>query len=137
MNTKYGGRQRPHLEIRKWITLGGDQAAIEAPPEPPPATPALEQVKPQPRTTEAAPIKQTTTTTKGGISKITTRAVSEPTLEELLNDNIPDFGETKSSDKKPAETSQKKPLASQPQRQASQPQRQPQRSAPQSNKKRA
>jgi len=40
MNTKYGGRQRPHFVIRRWVRLGGDGGEVEAlPPPPPPKTP--------------------------------------------------------------------------------------------------
>ena len=35
MNTKFGGRQRPHFLIKSWITLGGQAPASTATPAPP------------------------------------------------------------------------------------------------------
>jgi hypothetical protein len=40
MPTRFGGRQRPHLLIKRWILLGGDGKAIE-PPNDPGGQPAL------------------------------------------------------------------------------------------------
>jgi hypothetical protein len=31
MNTKFGGRQRPHLVIKRWIALGGGEQPLPAP----------------------------------------------------------------------------------------------------------
>ncbi|HMF06895.1 MAG TPA: hypothetical protein VKE72_07775, partial [Methylocella sp.] len=32
MNTRFGGRQRPHFVIRRWVRLGGDGGEVEALP---------------------------------------------------------------------------------------------------------
>jgi hypothetical protein len=44
MNTKFGGRQRPHFLIKRWVDLdGGEEVALPAPePAPKPAAAALE-----------------------------------------------------------------------------------------------
>lgn len=34
MRTKYGGRQRPHFKIVRWVNLGGEGAALPAPQAP-------------------------------------------------------------------------------------------------------
>jgi hypothetical protein len=40
MNTRFGGRQRPHLVIKRWIELGGDgEKALPAPTEQPATAP--------------------------------------------------------------------------------------------------
>jgi hypothetical protein len=36
MNTRFGGRQRPHFEIRGWVQLGGDEQSVTALPAPKP-----------------------------------------------------------------------------------------------------
>lgn len=41
MNTRFGGRQRPHFDIRRWVTLGDDGRAL-----PEPEQPKLVEVKP-------------------------------------------------------------------------------------------
>jgi hypothetical protein len=73
MNTKYGGRWRPMFIIKRWVRLGGGEA--EALPSSPVTSPtsiaaSVQQVAPQSDVSE----------------------VSEPSLKEELNDEIPDFG---------------------------------------------
>jgi hypothetical protein len=67
-NTKYGGRQRPHFQIVRWIGFdtGGDNAL----PAPKPTLEGGAAAK-----SEALPWKE----------------VEEPSLREELNDDIPDF----------------------------------------------
>jgi hypothetical protein len=62
MNTRFGGRQRPHFNIVRWIGLEGEGAL----PTPKPL--ALE----------------------GGTAALV-REVKEPSLKEDLNDDLPDF----------------------------------------------
>jgi hypothetical protein len=59
MNTRFGGRQRPHCVVKRWVQFGGEKPALPA-PEPPKAEP-LPGVK----------------------------AVAEPSLGEQMNDEIP------------------------------------------------
>jgi hypothetical protein len=42
MNTRFGGRQRPHFLIKRWVDLGADEKALPA-PEPPSSPPAAAQ----------------------------------------------------------------------------------------------
>jgi hypothetical protein len=98
MNTKWGGRQRPHFKIVRWVSLGGEGGEVEA--LPPPAHPTT----PQPE----LPLNE----------------VKEPSLKEKLNDDIPDFENEEAENpkvaaaplpnprrdlKKPTKTSAKKP----------------------------
>jgi hypothetical protein len=81
MKTRFGGRQRPHFKIVKWTRLGGEGDAVEALP-PPPALPAP-AAKPE------------------------LVSVSEPTLAEELNDELPaDLAPPKPA--KPAKPSKRK-----------------------------
>jgi hypothetical protein len=65
MNTKWGGRKRPHFKIVSWVSLGSESGQVEALPPPPPS-------------------QQTTTQSELPL-------VQEPSLQEELNDSIPDF----------------------------------------------
>jgi hypothetical protein len=65
MNTKFGGRQRPHFVIVRWVRLGGEGGEVEALP-PPAAAPPAQQ-----------PAQQ-----------------DLPPVAEELDDEIPDFGES-------------------------------------------
>jgi hypothetical protein len=67
--TRFGGRQRPHFKIVRWVSLGGEGGQIEALPPPPP---------PRPLQTAAQP-------------DVPLREVQEPSLAEDMNDGIPDF----------------------------------------------
>jgi len=68
MNTKWGGRQRPHFKIVRWVSLGSEDGQVEALPPPPPP----------PQTTSQ--------------SDLPLNEVEEPSLAEEMNDEIPDFG---------------------------------------------
>jgi hypothetical protein len=94
MPTKWGGRQRPHFKIVRYVRLGGEGCGdVEAlpPPTPPPA--------PSPA------------------SKEQEQLVQEPSLAEEMNDEIPDFttgpaNEPKGSQPRPtARRDLKKPTA--------------------------
>ena len=61
MNTAYGGRERPHLEIKRWIIFGGPGSALPAP-----NAPAI----------EAAP------------SSAGMQTVEKPTAKEVTGDEI-------------------------------------------------
>jgi len=78
MPTKWGGRQRPHFKIVRWVRLGGEGGEVEALPPPPP-TPAA------PSSVQSAP-----------------PVVEEPSLREELDDDIPDFGNENVESPKPA-----------------------------------
>jgi hypothetical protein len=62
MKTKWGGRQRPHFKIVRWVRLGDEGSEVEA--LPPPTT---------------------------AQSDVPLSTVEEPTLAEELNDEIPSF----------------------------------------------
>jgi hypothetical protein len=64
MNTRFGGRQRPHFEVKRWIKFGGKRGEVEA--LPPPAHPTQPEL----------PLNE----------------VTEPSLAEEMDDEIPDFG---------------------------------------------
>ena len=109
MNTKWGGRQRPHFKIVRWVRLGGEGGeSVEALPPP--------TDKPAGQTTTAQP-------------ELPLATVKEPTLKEEMggdeipwNDPIPDLEKAKSPKasapplpnprrdlKKPAKPSARKP----------------------------
>jgi hypothetical protein len=70
--TGFGGRQRPHFKIGRWVRLGGKSEAPELVPGPTsPTTPPI-----------AAPAKQV---------ELPLSNVAEPTLKEDLNDSIDDI----------------------------------------------
>ncbi len=53
MNTKFGGRQRPHLEVRRWVRFGGDGEPLAVTGPVPRATDALEETVNPPTAKEA------------------------------------------------------------------------------------
>ena len=83
MNTRFGGRQRPHFVIKRWVRLGGEGGEVEALPSPSPSpsmTAQLDQfAKPADK-----PAQQTTSQ-----SDLPLTEVKQPTLAEELNDEIP------------------------------------------------
>jgi hypothetical protein len=98
--TRFGGRQRPHFVIERWIRLGGESGEVEALPPPPPAPTAPPSVQ------SAPPV------------------VEEPSLAEEMDDEIPNFENANAESpkaaapplpnprrdlKKPAKASAKKP----------------------------
>ena len=68
MNTRFGGRQRPHFKIMRWTRLGGEGGEVEALPSP-----------------SATPTQQTQ-------PDLPLNEVKEPSLAEEMDDEIPDFG---------------------------------------------
>jgi hypothetical protein len=72
MPTRYGGRQRPHFEIAKWITFGDGGESL----------PATEAPKLESRQSPAE--SSNTTTQNAGVKE-----VKEPTLAEETKDGIP------------------------------------------------
>ena len=91
--TRYGGRQRPHFAIVRWVRLGGEGGeggeveALPAPaPTPLPPTTSKEQLNQFAKSTdELAP--QTTSQPDVPLNE-----VKEPSLAEEMDDEIPDFG---------------------------------------------
>jgi hypothetical protein len=71
MNTRFGGRQRPHFEVKRWIKLGGESGQVEALPPPSPPPKSANESAPQP----AVPLNE----------------IKEPSLAEEMDDEIPDF----------------------------------------------
>jgi hypothetical protein len=67
--TRFGGRQRPHFDVQRWVQIGGDTPALPA-PHPISTMEALAE----PAKTELLP----------GI-----KTVTEPTLSEQMGDEIP------------------------------------------------
>jgi hypothetical protein len=81
MNTHFGGRQRPHFIIKRWISFDGGRQVLPATLSLPPTTvkDALDTYASNPAPTQpktAAPPTQPKT-------------VSEPSLAEEMNDSIP------------------------------------------------
>jgi hypothetical protein len=94
MNTKFGGRQRPHFIIRSWISLGGGGEELPALPSPDvaPNKPA-EPVKaaPEPvaaKTAESAKSNRRRQTLKSR-SFAVGDTVAPPSLREEMNDDMP------------------------------------------------
>jgi hypothetical protein len=82
MNTRFGGRQRPHFVIKDWVRLGGEGGEMEAlspPTSPLPPQQALDNFAAKP-TPQAMPQ-----------SDLPLTKIEEPSLKEELNDEIPDF----------------------------------------------
>jgi hypothetical protein len=85
-----GGRQRPHFKIIRWVRLGGEGGEVEA--LPPPSPQALDQsAKPvekpaQPRMPE---------------SELPLTTVKEPSLQEELNDDLPEDLKASPAESKP------------------------------------
>jgi hypothetical protein len=73
MNTRFGGRQRPHFIIKRWIGLADGEGALSA------AKPLALEGGAAAETPAAPP-------TQPGIYEIT-----PPSLKEEMNDEIPDF----------------------------------------------
>ena len=83
MNTRFGGRQRPSFVIKRWIDLGGDNKTLPAP------SPALiEHVEKE--LAEAKKPAEAAAKKPAKVTKVGARKVDEPTLEEILNDDLPD-----------------------------------------------
>jgi hypothetical protein len=69
MPTRFGGRQRPHFEIKRWVLFGPDEKALPAPLGSNTALDSTQTAPEQPRTVEP------------------------PTLSEAMNDELPSFDE--------------------------------------------
>jgi hypothetical protein len=81
--TRFGGRQRPHFKIVRWVSLGGEGGQIEALPPPT----AKERQPDMFAKSANEPAPQTTSQPDLPLNE-----VKEPSLAEELNDEIPDFG---------------------------------------------
>jgi len=68
MRTRFGGRQRPHFKIVRWVRLGGEGGEVGALPPPP------------------------TTPTPASSAQSESPLVPEPSLAEEMDDEIPDLG---------------------------------------------
>jgi hypothetical protein len=80
MRTRFGGRQRPHFKIVRWVRFGGEGGAVEALPPPLSMT-----------TTQQASLSPTP-----GQSDL----VEEPSLRKELDDEIPTFENEETKDVK-------------------------------------
>jgi hypothetical protein len=92
MTTNYGGRERPHLDIKSWIKIGGGETEAMSPPQAPTLPPEQEQATRPPQQEqvvlqEQAPPQQVASQAPAQTVKV--QSVSEPTLAEELNDDIP------------------------------------------------
>jgi hypothetical protein len=74
MNTKYGGRNRPHFMIKRWIAFGPDGAMLPEPSTPPARTLSNSTASVQPEALKDLP---------------SARTVPEVSVAEELNDKIP------------------------------------------------
>jgi hypothetical protein len=84
MNTRFGGRQRPHFLIKRWVGLGPEEKALPAPQEqlaPVAAEKVAEAPAPEPA--------KKPTKNKRGVTRFDAPTVEPPTLKEELNDEIP------------------------------------------------
>src|SRR5262245_49871347 len=88
MPTKYGGRERPHLEIKgDWRRIGGGEAEALPSPQAPSLPPEQEQAASPPQQEQATSPPQAQAVNEAATIK--TQRVSEPTLQEELNDKNP------------------------------------------------
>ena len=76
MNTKFGGRQRPHFLIKRWINLGGGEGATAV------TAPSVNSQLQPPDVHPAARLVPSDKT-------FADKTVEEPTLKEQMNDSIP------------------------------------------------
>jgi len=101
MQTRFGGRQRPHFLIKRWVTMGNgseEQVLLPAPAAPSLAPGQAAAAENSTDESAQAPVEPTAAakpatkmrTTKRGITRIDTTVVAEPTLREELNDDLPD-----------------------------------------------
>ena len=88
MNTRFGGRQRPHFEIKRWISLSPDGTAALLSASPPSLPPASASQQSPDR--KAAADQHGKIQDKSGVVPSGVHFVEEPTLHEELNDAIPE-----------------------------------------------
>jgi hypothetical protein len=89
MNTRFGGRQRPHFQIKRWISFGPDGTAALPSASPPSLQgPALASQQGPDR--KAAADQHGKARDKSGVVSSGVHVVEEPTLHEELNDAIPE-----------------------------------------------
>jgi hypothetical protein len=91
MNTRFGGRSRPHFKIVQWVRLGGEGGDVEALP-PPTSPPTSQQALDHFAKPAAKPAQQTTAQ-----SELPLTEVKEPSLKEELSDEIPDFSKAETA----------------------------------------
>lgn len=82
MHTKFGGRQRPHFLIKRWVSFGPGENALPAPVEAPNLT-AQRLAQFAPPKAEETPVAPVAPTQPGPPT------VAEPTTREVLDDEIP------------------------------------------------
>jgi hypothetical protein len=81
MNTRFGGRQRPHFDIKGWINLdGGNAVALPATPAPALTGPA---------TTEAKPETRKPASVAAALDQFGSRKVEPVSSAEAMDDSIP------------------------------------------------
>jgi hypothetical protein len=79
MPTQYGGRQRPHFEISRWVTFGGNGDVL-----PETDSPALPEPKAVKKPSEMNP---TTASARAALRGL--KSIAEPGLGEEMDDKIP------------------------------------------------
>jgi hypothetical protein len=76
MPTRYGGRQRPHFVIERWVTFGdGGECKVLPAPTSPTLPPATEAAAP-----DLADVRD---------GEVRMRTVQPPSAKEAVNDEIP------------------------------------------------
>ena len=89
MKTRFGGRQRPHFVIKRWISFGPDGTAA-LPSASPPSLQAPASASQQGPDRKAAADQRGKAQDKSGVVPSGVHVVEEPTLHEELNDAIPE-----------------------------------------------
>ena len=89
MKTRFGGRQRPHFVIKRWISFGPDGTAA-LPSASPPSLQAPASASQQGPDRKAAADQHGKAQDKSGVVPSGVHVVEEPTLHEELNDAIPE-----------------------------------------------
>lgn len=87
MPTRFGGRERPHLEIKSWIKIGGDEGQALPSPQAPLLPPEQERATPPPQQEQATSPSQAQAVSQAETAKL--QPVSEPTLAEEMQDKVP------------------------------------------------
>jgi hypothetical protein len=97
MKNRYGGRQRPHLIVKRWIGLGDDGKAPPAPTEPRPRlTDGGQENQEKKPAIQSPPQSNEAPHVTTGV-----RVVEPPSLSEEMGDEIPSSGSAGKSDQNP------------------------------------
>jgi hypothetical protein len=92
MNTKWGGRQRPHFKIERWVRFGEEGGQVEA----------ASGLTPLPSPTPSAdkPTEQTTVQPELPLNEVQEPSLKEEMGDEIpFNDAVPDLGKASKTPK--------------------------------------